>query len=287
MCCFAQPVQRVANTRIFARRFNRDRQYIAYQMEFATNRPNAMILPLPVALPAKRDAVRFISLKEYPTFFTDLHRLFYVATASSRSAGTKSPIAMAAALPVHEVGDFVASFVPTMKDFARLDSRFTIKPAIWKRIPRYADYGFAVFQLKAPLRQATTVHPMAFEFRTRLRDKIFFPTVHIHDGRIHESDVFDHQLYWQGRDADVWTPTMRGISSPVRTNSAERIETAGGPVPKMPARPTPSASGREIRFYPQNGATVNVKRAKGLYAADVAVHRWTIQQTRKNEDILI
>jgi hypothetical protein len=41
-------------------------------------------------------------------------------------------------------------------------------------------------------------HPMAFEFVTRFPDKLFFPTIQIHDGQVHEIADFDHHLYYQG-----------------------------------------------------------------------------------------
>jgi hypothetical protein len=95
---------------------------------------------------------------------------------------------------VHEVGDFVASFVPGVDDFARLDPRFSIPKTVWSAIPEYADYGFAVFQLKET---SGSPHPIAFEWKTRLRDSIYFPTVHIHDGTVHAEDTFHHVLYLQ------------------------------------------------------------------------------------------
>src|SRR5215216_5641615 len=76
MCCFSRPVPYVAKTRIFARRVSADRQALVYQMQVQTTEPTAMILPLPVKLPAKEKDVRFVSLKEYPQFFTDVARLF-------------------------------------------------------------------------------------------------------------------------------------------------------------------------------------------------------------------
>ena len=46
---------------------------------------------------------------------------------------------------------------------------------------------------------------MAFEFHSR-HDDLFFPTIHIHDGEIHESEKFDHILYMQhaGLDSRVY-----------------------------------------------------------------------------------
>lgn len=38
---------------------------------------------------------------------------------------------------------------------------------------------------------------MAFVFPTRFPEKLFFPTVHIHDGEVHKTERFDHTLYCQ------------------------------------------------------------------------------------------
>ena len=43
---------------------------------------------------------------------------------------------------------------------------------------------------------------MAFEFETRLKNEIFFPTVHIHDGEVHKREHFDHTLYLQNAEFD-------------------------------------------------------------------------------------
>src|SRR5690606_16069404 len=110
-------------------------------------------------------------------------------------------------LAVHEVGDFVASFVPTLADFRRLDPQFVIPQESWDKIPEYSDYGFAVFQLKSLVGNP---HPMAFEFTTRWPDRIFFPTVHIHDGEVHDREEFDHTLYLQHPEFDRVVGTYQG-----------------------------------------------------------------------------
>ena len=97
-------------------------------------------------------------------------------------------------LEVVEVGSFEASFVPAIKDFARLDERFRLPTSVWEKLPQYKDYGFAVFKLK---KGASKVHPMAFEFPRALKDVLFFPTVHIHDGTVPAKAKFDHSLFCQ------------------------------------------------------------------------------------------
>lgn len=202
MCCFSAPTH-VYGTKIFARLAKAGAQLLAYQMEYRAEQPTAMILPLPVALPAREDSVRFRSLKEYPTFFADLAAAFPEPPPQNHPGMARAAAAAAPPLVVHEVGDFIASFVPQIRDFARVDRRFVIDKDVWAKIPEYADYGFAVFQLK---NLAGTPHPMAFEFDTRLAERLFFPTVHIHDGSFHPTDTFDHVLYAQAPSFDTKAP---------------------------------------------------------------------------------
>jgi len=122
----------------------------------------------------------------------------------SRSATLSLDLAAPVAggiLEVHDTGDFDASFVPRVDDFARLDPRFRLDDELWGKLPQYTEYGFAVFKLK-PAKQAKSVHPMAFRFPTRLDDAIYFPTLHIHDGELPQNAEFDHMLYAQFDQAD-------------------------------------------------------------------------------------
>ncbi len=196
MCIFSQPVRNVWGTLIFARHSGQGTQYLAYQMQYKSDVSNAMILPVPVALPAREDSVKFISLEEYEFFFEYLNSAFPNMGDQSKSAGNaRGPDALA----VEEVGDFVASFVPTLSDFPRLDPQFVIPKETWDQIPGYKDYGFVVFQLKPGI---SDPHPMAFEFETRETERLYFPTVHIHDGEVHAMEQFDHRLFMQHAGLD-------------------------------------------------------------------------------------
>jgi hypothetical protein len=191
MCCFSQQVE-VSQTQIFARMGARGRQMLAYQMQFESLGSVAMVLPLPTPPNSPEDAVRFISLEEYPALFDDLFRIFH---PPSRSFGPPQAFGLA----VHVVGDFIASFVPSLADFSRLDARFRMPAGTLDNIPELADWGFAVFQLHAT-KGASKPHPMAFEFPTRDATRLFFPTLHVHDGTLHTDAEFDHTLYAQGVD---------------------------------------------------------------------------------------
>lgn len=255
MCCFTTKTE-VHGTSIFARFTSPESQALVYTMAYAAKEPTAMILPLPVALPAKEDAVRFTSLKDYPSFFDDLGRGFpAIATNHASRSKSAAPSRAAAPLEVHDVGDFVASFVPKVDDFARLDPRFVIRKDVWAKIPIYADYGFAVFQLKE---LSGSPHPIAFTFDTRDRERLFFPTVHIHDGSVHEAEDFDHVLYLQEPRLDAEAGSYDGPDAIAKTGFVRSKEKAG--------------------------AFTDVSRAHGLVDEGALVHKASLRGRLPNRD---
>ena len=211
MCCFsvATPVSfvgrlfaprvHVSKTNIFARMIAPGVQALAYGMNLDSSRAVAMILPLPVVPGSGDDALKFVSLEKHPKMFEDLAELFSPPMQPlARKGGFSLDLSIAPKLVVHEIGAFVASYVPTRADFTRLDERFRLPKVLFDAVPHYADYGFAVFQL-APGK--VTVHPMAMTFPSRTPDKLYFPTVHLHDGKFHATAKFDHALYYQTANA--------------------------------------------------------------------------------------
>ncbi len=248
MCCFSGPVESVARTNIFARSVAQGRQILVYSMTVSMKEDLAMILPLPVPPGTADDALRFIDLKGYPRFFDALLSGF--PPPASRSLGVKgeAPAVAAAPLAVVDVGDFEASFVPSVKDFARLDARFRLPEATWDALPAVRGFGFAVFKLK---KGAKTVHPMAFEFPRANPDKITFPTVHIHDGKVHATADFDHSLYAQGREGETHD--------------------------FMAWRESPRNAGQ----------FVDLRLAQGVVDGDRHVHLKGLRGRAKNEDVLV
>ncbi len=200
MCMFAGFVHEVSSTDIFARASDASRQVLVYSMALTASTDVAMVLPLPVPPGSAENAVRFIDLEDYPKFFSDLDLAFPRKTVvPSDGRLVFRALAGRPRLVVHEVGTFEASFVPTRQDFSRLDPRFRLPDDVWQALPGYDDWGFAVIKLK-PMASRTTVHPMAFEFPRRTPDQLFFPTVHVHNGRVEPWATFDHQLYCQEVD---------------------------------------------------------------------------------------
>lgn len=206
-----------------------------------------MILPLPVAAEQREQAVRFINLEGYEGFFTDMNRAFPRPQSSTLSLSGATPRNTAKTLEVEHVGSFEASYVPSVADFGRLDERFRLPAGTWEKLPAYRNFGFAVFKLKSG---NTRPHPMALTFCSAMPGTLFFPTVHIHDGQVHEYEEFDHMLYAQG-----WTNALIG--------------------------------GREWEESAGNAASVMRKNAAhGLVWPDGHLYRRAITGQQKNEDIL-
>jgi hypothetical protein len=248
MCCFSGQVQHVADTSIFARASAEGRQFLVYSMKFKADEAVAMILPLPVPKASKEAAVKFVNLEKYEDFFNDLKRGFPQPPASRAPAkGVDSP-KPEPQLKVVEVGSFEASFVPTVKDFARLDERFRLPDGVWEKLGGYSDWGFAVFKLKAGEQK---VHPMAFEFPRRNVKQLFFPTVHIHDGKVHDKAGFDHALYCQIAE--------------------------GQSLPMFDWRESPQHA---VEF-------VKIDKAQGIVEKNAHVYLRTMRGRLKNEDVLV
>lgn len=256
MCCFSAKTE-VFGTSIFARFTGPARQALVYTMQYAAETPTAMILPLPTAVSAGSDAVRFVALDGYEGFFDDL-ALGYPAPRPFLSRGMKSAVS-ASALPVEKVGDFIASFVPRVEDFDRLDARFAIRRDVWSKVPAYADYGFAVFQLE---QLSGAPHPIALEFTTRMPETLFFPTVHIHDGSVHAKDQFDHVLYAQHPTLDAKAGSYDGPTSEANATGFVRSEGVA-------------------RTFARTDL------AKGIVDGDLLVHRKTMKGLLPNQDTIV
>lgn len=256
MCIFTQPVISVNNTQIFARLTARGAQFLAYQMNYESRDENAMILPIPVRAPVTEESLRFVDLKGYEQLFSHLASGFPYRHSASIGCGMMlSAPKSVVNLEVFKVGNYIASFVPTVTDFDRLSEQFRLPEAIWKNLPRYKDFGFAVFQLAAGHLRP---HPMAFEFESACAS-IFFPTLHIHDGEVHDAEEFDHVLYMQHAGLDSRVFAYR--NSDVCDASTGLIR-----------------SENEARNF------CKLDRAAGMIQGDLLVHRQIIRGEKPNQD---
>lgn len=228
MCCFSRPVDSVSSTNIFARSGADGRQFVVYSMTLRAPEDLAMVLPLPVKPGSGEKAVTFIDLKDYADFFTDLKKGFPVPPPPGPVSRSFSALS-ASKLEVVSVGNFDASFVPTVGDFARLDERFRLPAGTWDKLPAYRNHGFAVFKLKSG---NAKIHPMAFSFPRENPAQLFFPTVHIHDGEVHKDADFDHTLYCQRGPSDQftllnWEESIRPVGLFMQTPKSKGVLDSG------------------------------------------------------------
>uniref|UniRef100_A0A7C2K0G4 Uncharacterized protein n=1 Tax=Schlesneria paludicola TaxID=360056 RepID=A0A7C2K0G4_9PLAN len=174
---------------MFARSGQGGRQYLVYATKFEADVDLALVLPLPVPPKTLQEDVRFFNLEKYPRFFEDMDGDFPLPVPSGQTGPSK-----AASLTFAEVGSYEASFVPTVADLKHLDPRFRLSDELLEKLPQYADFGFAVFKLKAG---RNDVHPLALDFPRREPQRLFFPTLQVRDGAVPGNAEFDHSLYAQ------------------------------------------------------------------------------------------
>jgi hypothetical protein len=239
----------VSSTRLFAR-LDGGEQYLAYQMAIDAPAELVMVLPLPVAKIAE-DAIEFIDLSAIPKLFDRLNACFEPPPTLGRSRSVAHVVPQS--LKVHRIGSFEASWVPTLADMNRLDPRFRLDDQVWRELPQFADYGFAVFQLQPG---AHTIHPMAMKFPTREAGTLFFPTVHVHDGTVHREADFDHELYFQA---------------------------PSGPRADLPAGP--AALVRTAYTRPED--KLDIEHTRGVITRNMELHRVALRGSRANADTRI
>jgi len=188
MCMFVGQAK-VGGTKIFAKKEGR-RQFLVYEARVESRTSNAMILPVPVA--SQNSSVELIDLSAFENLFEELFSVYLPSLAPMRGFGGPG----AGTLEVVTVGSYEASIVPSLADMERLDARFQLSPSMKRAFAsRYADHAFVVYQF-APGKQK--LHPFGFSFESRYDGSIFFPTLHVHDGRsVPDVAWFDHHFFAQ------------------------------------------------------------------------------------------
>lgn len=273
MCCFTGPVLTVRRTRIFGRTLPEGRQLVVYETAFAAAADLAMVLPIPVRQPSGDDAIRFLDLVHLPAFFDRLDRAIGKDHVARFGALPGGGAYRAQPLAVHDVGMFEASFVPTRRDFGRLDPRFRLSDAVLDALDARGDHGFVVVQLARTAR-VTRVHPFAFTFSTRDVERVFFPTVHVHDNELHDTAEFDHALY-----------TTEGARA--STFACFGLED-GAAIPPEPTMSPELASAHDATW--QSGEidhTITDRTGSVLVDRGARVYRRDVARSRANDDTWI
>lgn len=206
MCLFAVPVREVASTNIFAsmRLYAAGllSQTLIYEARVVTEQPNAIVLPIPVHPRFGAAGITLLDMSPIPDFFPRLVDLVGPPVPAASFGAFPGFGPAAEVLPVHRVGAFHVSIVPTLGDFHRLSGIFALAFRTLEAVlrARYADHAFVVFQF---VPGSPELHPFGLSFVTRYAH-LYFPTLHVHDGTCPMHAAFDHQLFAQGAQL----PTM-------------------------------------------------------------------------------
>jgi hypothetical protein len=190
MCIILSTVDKVANTKIYVSPDKENkRQLTVYSNEVATKEENAMILPVP-----NPETIELLDLSNYPKFFEDCEACFTrVPTLSLRSFQPMN--AYASLLPVFQVGSYLASIVPSLYDFSRVNRDvFDYGDDLIRVLEKNYKEGFG-FILCVLKKGSHTYHPFAYTHDIQTPNRLFIPTRHYHPGESNSTADWDHIIY--------------------------------------------------------------------------------------------
>jgi hypothetical protein len=177
MCIFIAEVLRVAKTRILVAPLANGEQLTIYENTAQTKSKNAMILPVP------QGPVRLIDTSAYPTLFDECEKFFERRRDGgfgSFGAYAMGSIEKEAPLPVHRIGGYDVSVVPTLAEFARLAVGVFTVPENIKQILS-ENYGSGFSFVVCLFKDTVQAHPIAYvSQRMAKTGHLFIPTRHAH-----------------------------------------------------------------------------------------------------------
>lgn len=207
MCIISLTVESVNATKIFSC-FTDDesRQFVVYSNEVSTNAKNNMMI-LPVPHPS---SVELIDLSHYPSFFQDCEKNFVKYRPphlyASRSLTASLNYSERPPLPIFNVGSYIASIVPSVYDFDRLNPyMFPVSSDLRATLQQEytSEFGFICCRLK---QGRHTYHPFAYSHAKHSGGLMFLPTFHYHPhNSSYDSHIgadWDHVIYTVGTDLD-------------------------------------------------------------------------------------
>jgi hypothetical protein len=187
---FTSFVKVIGPTKFFARRVE-DRQFLACEFSYASDGMTALVIPIPVSNTNRDRSVKVINLSTYRNFFDHLSRVF------PRENTTKQK-----AQPILQYVNHIEpiTYWSTLTEFnEKVDPRFKLAQEFWNQLSYYQDWGFVSVILPDTADNFNRTFPFAFEFKTRLPDGMFIPTLELSNCHLNASTVFHHELYYQGK----------------------------------------------------------------------------------------
>jgi len=200
------------------------RQVLVCELEVASKKPNALLVPLPAA--AGPGSVEKLDQAGFPLgpdgrrfFFADLQDYF---VAPPRRAG-EGQVFLRSPAPPDDV-----ELVESPSSLARLEKDLRPQPALQVILEqRYGSHLFALHRLPAGLSHAF----VAVRFEPRDGERIFFPMLQVPDGRkAAPTATYVHALYAQGAKLDE-----RMLPFHVRMLPAGSAQPEKPPAPPFPS----------------------------------------------------
>lgn len=212
MCIFAINVSRVHKTRIFVAPTVDGRQLTVYENaveatptrnidsedERVTTKHNAMILPCPINEDGEEVTLIDLSGKGDNKFsFNELDECFpklFILTKGITKG--KKMAAREEALEVIEIGAYKVSVAPTIKDLKRANKGiFKISAGTRKVLKRLYEEGYGFVICMFDTTKNIEPHPIGYIHDRLPSGDLFVPCKHVHDGKTHRTEHFDHSIY--------------------------------------------------------------------------------------------
>jgi len=192
---FTSFVRQIGPTKFFARRVE-DKQFLACEFNYASDGITGLVIPVPVANAGRDRSVRIIDLSTYRNFFDHLSRVF------PREDPLTMKMLKVKTQPILQYVNHIGpiTYWPTLAEFnEKVDPRFRLAQEFWNQLSYYQDWGFVSVVLPDTADTFNRTFPFAFEFRTRLTDGMFIPTLELTNCHLSPATVFHHELYYQGK----------------------------------------------------------------------------------------
>lgn len=183
MCIFVGKVKSVRKTRILVAPLPDNCQLTVYENQVTTEGQtvNAMVLPIPSG-----KNIELVNLMNYPgtSLWDDCESLFpkmRIHEGMGFGGAAAGGWASSETLPVHKVGGYTCSVVPTLADFVRLSSvNFVVPQNIASILQTFYGEGFSF--LVCMFDSSVAGHPIAYTSARLPSGACFIPTRHAHGG---------------------------------------------------------------------------------------------------------
>lgn len=182
MCIFIRAINTVTKTRILVAPLPGNRQLTVYENEVTvkTVSKNCMILPVPTG-----QEIQLVDLSQYPggNLWRDCEKMFpeknVMGAGMSFGWGAGGGGVQQKTLPVHKVGGYMCSIVPTLGDFARLaQQHFQVPENISEILTKNYGQGFSF--VVCMFDNNVIGHPIAYTSARLPSGVCFIPTRHAH-----------------------------------------------------------------------------------------------------------